>query len=345
MATLRRETDDMQAIILTAQGSADNFHLAELPTPALREGDVRIAVRSVSFNPIDYQNRKGTPGGSKPQSRILGRDLSGVVDAVDGSVSDFRPGDEVYSYVCNLASSGTYAEYVSVPSELVAKKPKSLTHDQAAAVPVAGITASLALEKAQANASRSLFVAGGAGGVGTFVIMLAQRAGVVRLITTAGNAASHAYLIERCGLRDDQIVNYKDDRFAALAIALNGGPFHGVLDLVGGALLSAGCNLLAVDGNLVSVTEAPSQEDFEVLFQRNASFHSIGANAYSLASDRACWRRYQVLLRHLATSFDSGTLHAPQIQNVGMFSVETVRRAHDMLERSTVQGKLVMSFQ
>jgi NADPH2:quinone reductase len=146
----------MQAIILTAQGSADNFQLTELPIPTLREGDVRIAVRAVSFNPIDYQNRKGTPGGSKPQSLILGRDLSGVVDAVHGSVSDFRPGDEVYSYVCNLASSGTYAEYVSVPSELVAKKPNSLTHDQAAAVPVAGITASMALEKAQGNAARAL---------------------------------------------------------------------------------------------------------------------------------------------------------------------------------------------
>ena len=343
MAALRGQVDAMQAITLTAQGSADNFRLVELPIPLLRSGDVRIAVRSVSFNPIDYQHRKGLSGGSTPHSPILGRDLSGVVDAVDGAVTELRPGDEVYSYVCNLASGGTYAEYVSVPAELVARKPDSLTHDQAAAVPVAGITASLALEKAQVKQRHSLFVAGGAGGVGTFVILLAQHAGITRLITTAGNATSRAYLTGKLGLRDDQIVDYNDPAFTDLATARNGGPFDSVLDLVGGRLLSAGCRLLAVDGNLVSVTEAPNQGDFEILFQRNASFHAVGANAYSLMTDRACWRRYRELLVRLAALFDGGAVRAPPVLNVGPFSLETVRRAHGLLERSAAQGKLVMS--
>src|SRR5215469_15446791 len=110
----------MKAIVLAAHGGSENFRLAELPLPTLRRGDVRIKVRSVSFNPVDYQIRKGLAESRNVSSPILGRDLSGVVDAVHGSVSDFKPGDEVYSYVCDLASSGTYAEFVSVPEELVA---------------------------------------------------------------------------------------------------------------------------------------------------------------------------------------------------------------------------------
>jgi NADPH:quinone reductase-like Zn-dependent oxidoreductase len=333
----------MQAIVLSAYGSAANFRMAELAMPVLRQGDVRIKVRSVSFNPIDFQIRRGSPGSAPVTSPVLGRDLSGVVDAVHETVVGFQPGDDVYSCVCKLASSGTYAEYVCVPEELVARKPTRLTHEQAAAVPVAGITASLAFERGSVDEATSLFVAGGAGGVGSFAVMLARQLGLRRLITTAGNAASRAYLIEKCGLRDDQIVNYKDDDFMTRAIAMNGGPFDCVLDLVGGSMLSAGCAALAVEGHVVSVTEAPSQESFELLFERNASFHAVGAHAYSLMDDRTRWRKYQQLLDWLAKSFDSGTLQPPHFVNVGELSVEAVRRAHDLLERGMVQGKLVMS--
>ena len=164
----------MKAIVLSSFGSADNFAMADLPIPEVRKGEVRIKVRAVSFNPVDYQIRKGLPESSFARSMILGRDLSGSVDAVSENVTDFSVGDEVFGYVCNLASSGTYAEYVSVPAELVARRPASLTHEQAAAVPVAGITASIALSKAGAGKTKSVFVAGGAGGVGTFATLLAH---------------------------------------------------------------------------------------------------------------------------------------------------------------------------
>jgi hypothetical protein len=94
---------------------------------------------------------------------ILGRDLAGTIDALGAGVDDFAIGDAVYGYVCDLASSGTYAQYVSVPAELLARKPASLSHAQAAAVPVAGITASIALRKARAGPDTSVFIAGGAG--------------------------------------------------------------------------------------------------------------------------------------------------------------------------------------
>lgn len=333
----------MKAIVLDAYGGSDKFRLADLPIPPLRGGDVRIKVRSISFNPVDYQIRKGGPESAPVTSPILGMDISGTIEAVGDDALAFRVGEDVFGYIGTLGSSGAYAEYISVPAELVARKPSLLTHDQAAAVPVAAITASLALEKGKLDASRSLFVAGGAGGVGTFVMMLARQQGIERLVTTAGSPQSRAYLIEKCDLVDKQILNYRDGDFVAQALGRNGGAFDQVIDLVGGVMLSACCQLVAIDGHLVSVTDPPSPTDFEFLFRRNASFHPVGANAYMLAEERASWRKYQDRLAALARLFESGELRPPHVSNLGSLSVETVRHAHELLERSAVQGKLVMS--
>ncbi len=334
----------MKAVVLRSFGSADNFVEADLPIPDLRRGEVRIKLKAASFNPVDCQIRKGQPESTHVRSMILGRDLSGVVDAVHEDVSDFKIGDEVFSYVCNLASSGTYAEYVCVPAELVARKPAALTFEQAAAVPVAGITACLALSKTQTGASKSVFIAGGAGGVGTFAVMLARQLRVRSLVATAGNAKSRAHLIENCGLRDEQVLNYKDDDLVAQALRRSDGGFDAVLDLVGGRMLSVCCTLLAVDGHLASATEAPKHDDFEVLFEKNASFHSVGAHAYSLRSNRNAWLAYRRSLDHLGGLFDSGALAAPATRTLGALSPEVVRQAHLLLDANAVQGKLVMSF-
>ena len=119
--------------------------------------------------------------------------------------------------------------------------------------------------------------------------------------------------------------------------------FNVALDLVGGKMLSACCSLLAVDGNLASITEVPGYDDFEMLFQKNASFHSVGAHAYSLTPDRMIWRKYRQMLEHLTRLFDSGTLAAPPITVLGKLSLLTVRQAHTLLENNAVQGKLVMT--
>ena len=332
----------MRAIVLNAFGSAENFLAAELPIPQPRAGEVRVRVKAVSFNPVDYQIRRGQSESSRLRSMILGRDFSGVIDAAHANVDRFSVGDEVFGYVCDLASSGTYVEYLCVPAELLAAKPASLTHVEAAAVPVAGVTASLALDKTWIDGSKSVFVAGAAGGVGTFVSRLLHQHGVSNLVVTAGSIASRTHLLEHCGLREEQIVDYKDADFIEQALQRNGGGFDVALDLVGGRMLSACCRLLAVDGNLASITEAPSQEDFELLFQKNASFHSVGANAYSLVEDRVAWRTYAEILDRLAYLFDSGALAAPPIRVLGGLSTCVVQQAHALLESNAVQGKLVM---
>jgi NADPH:quinone reductase-like Zn-dependent oxidoreductase len=333
----------VKAVVLRAHGGAGNFEDVELPVPGVGAGEVRIRVEAAAFNPVDWQVRAGLSEGRRVRSMILGRDLSGTIDAVHDSVTGLAVGDAVFCNVCNLGSSGTYAEYVCVPAELVARKPASLTHLQAAAVPVAGITASLALERARAGTGTSLFIAGGAGGVGGFAIALARQLGVQDLVTTAGSARSRAHLVARSAMGEDRIVDYRDAHVAQRAMEINGGPFDIALDLVGGPMLSACCALVAVDGHVASVTEAPSHDDFELLFDRNATFHPVGANAYALTGDRAAWSKYGELLGRLARRFDSGVLAPPHVTDLGRMSAAVVRRAHEMLEGRAVQGKLAMT--
>ena len=333
----------MKAIILKAYGSADNFEMADLPLPPIKKGEVRVKIKAVSFNPVDYQARKGLPGSRMMTPQILGRDFSGVVDAVHEDVSDFKEGDEVYGYVCHLASSGTYVEYLSVPQELVAKKPASLSHEEAAAVPVAAITAMLALTRAGAERAGSVFIAGGAGGVGSFTILFAQHLGIEKIFTTAGNEKSRSYLVNQLHVKEDQVIDYKQPGFIRQAIQQNGGYFDVAIDLVGDNMLDACCELISIDGNLSSVVDAPGKDSFEILFQKNASFHSIGANAYSFSDDRGQWLTYRRLLNYFSKLYDSNQLMKPPIHVLGTLSTAVVIKAHQLLENSSVQGKLVMS--
>jgi NADPH:quinone reductase len=335
----------MRAVVLDGFGDADNFSEAELPVPDILPGEARVRVAAVGFNPVDCQIRAGRVESLRLRSRILGRDLSGVVVALHADVKDLKVGDEVYGQVCNLASSGTYAEYVSVPAELLAKKPASLTHEQAAAIPVAAITAWLALARAGLDGTKTLFVAGGAGGVGSFALSLAQGMGVRNIVTTAGSDRSRAYLMEHHGLADRQIVQYRRHRVVDQATACNGGLFDVALDLVGAKMLSACCALLANDGHLASVADPPSRREFEILFDKNATFHSVGTHAFSLSTDRRVWGRYREMLDGLSARIASGELRLPAIRVLGRLSPEVVRVAHELLDSQQVQGKLVMSCQ
>jgi|KBSMisStaDraftv2_1062788.scaffolds.fasta_scaffold13668_1 NADPH2:quinone reductase len=333
----------MKAIILKEYGSINNFESADIPIPLVKKGDIRIRIKAVSFNPVDYQIRKGLPESRQVTSSILGRDFSGIVDEVHEDEREFKKGDEVFCYVSNLASSGTYTEFICVPSTIVAKKPVFLSHEQAASIPVAGITAILAIEKAKKNKSRSFFIAGGAGGVETFVIMFAKLSGFRNIVATVGDDKSRSYLMQQLQLKEEQIINYRDSDFVKSAIEVNGEYFDVALDLVGGKMLSACCELLAIDGQLISVVDVPGKEDFEILFQKNASFHPIGANAYSLSTNPGHWKTYKYILNYISGLFDSNVLIKPPITILGSLSVGTVKKAHELLENNSVQGKLIMT--
>ena len=137
----------MKAVFLKQFGGTENFELREVERPKLFEGGVRVQIKATAFNPVDYQVRRGGPESVRLKSRILGREMAGVVTEIDSSVKNLRVGDEVFSYVTTLGSSGTYTEEIVVPEALVVRKPLNLDFNQSAAIPLVGLTAVQAVQR------------------------------------------------------------------------------------------------------------------------------------------------------------------------------------------------------
>jgi len=170
----------MKAIVQNAYGSAAVLSLAEVAQPAVKENEVLVRVKAASLNAGDVFTLRGSPwltrlmvGFPRPKNHILGWDMAGIVEAVGSSVTQFRPGDEVYA-----SCSGTLAEYVGVAEEKLALKPANLTFEQAAAVPTAAITALIGLRDAgKLRAGQKVLINGASGGVGTFAVQIAKALG------------------------------------------------------------------------------------------------------------------------------------------------------------------------
>src|SRR5215213_2471094 len=120
----------MRAVFLKQFGGVENFELREVERPPLIKGGVRVRIKATAFNPIDYQMRRGGTESKLLKSGILGREMAGIVTEIDSSVRNLRVGDDVFSYVGNLGSNGTYAEEIVVPESLAARKPANLDFNQ-----------------------------------------------------------------------------------------------------------------------------------------------------------------------------------------------------------------------
>src|SRR5262245_35984531 len=171
----------MKAIVQDKFGSPDMLELREIDKPEVGDDDVLVQVHAASVNPADWYAITGTPyvarmqmGLRKPRSNRPGIDLAGVVVAVGGNVTRFKPGDEVFG-----GSSGAFAEYVCLPEDkALVLKPANLSFEQAAAVPVAALTALQGLrDKGQIQPGQRVLINGASGGVGTFAVQIAKSSG------------------------------------------------------------------------------------------------------------------------------------------------------------------------
>lgn len=170
----------MRAITYHGFGSADVFELREVPQPAVTPDQVLVRVRASSANPWDWHLMRGLPyiarvlaglGVRKPRKLILGTDIAGEVEVVGGEVTRFRPGDEVFGFV----GGGGFADYVSSPERLMALMPANLSFEQAAAVPLAAVTALQGLRDVGGiKAGDKVLIVGASGGVGTFAVQIAK---------------------------------------------------------------------------------------------------------------------------------------------------------------------------
>ena len=141
---------------------------------------------------------------------VLGHDGAGVVEEIGKEVNRLRKGDEVWTYLGGPSSNGSYAEYVSVPHEFATVKPRNLSREEAASVPVVGLTANQAIRlKARPAGNNSVFVAGGSGGLGSAAIQILEMIGIERVVTTSGRDASRAFLVNELRLAHRQVIDYR----------------------------------------------------------------------------------------------------------------------------------------
>jgi NADPH:quinone reductase-like Zn-dependent oxidoreductase len=220
----------MQAVTYAAYGSPDVLKLQAVPKPAPQAGEVLIKVHAAGVNAADWHLMRGEPflvrfsyGLRKPKHPILGYDVAGVVEAVGEGVTQWKPGDAVFGDI-SASGGGGFAEYVCAPASVLAPKPANLSFEQAAAVPLAAVTALQGLrDLGKLKAGQKVLIVGASGGVGTFAVQLAKLLGAE---VTAVCSTRHVQLVRSLGA--DHVIDYTREDFARngqqydLILAVNG---------------------------------------------------------------------------------------------------------------------------
>ena len=202
----------MKGIVYRCYGSPDVLRYEDIAKPTAVDNEVLVKVHAASVNPLDWHDMEGTPyivrlddGFGKPENPRLGIDFAGTVEAVGKNVKRFKPGDEVFG-----GRSGAFAEYVTVREErAVALKPSNVSFEQAASVPIAGITALQALrDKGQIHAGQKVLINGASGGVGTFAVQIAKAYGAD---VTGVCSTRNVELVRSIGA--DHVIDYTREDF------------------------------------------------------------------------------------------------------------------------------------
>jgi len=235
----------VKAIVGTSYGTPDKLQLAEVDRPILGEKELLIRVHAASVNALDWHMATGKPmlmrlvsGLSKPKRPVRGVDVAGVVEEVGQAVTRFKPGDEVFGL-----GSGSFAEAVSAEERELQHKPAGLSFEEAAAMPVAGVTALQALQKGPLQAGQKVLVLGAGGGVGTFAVQMAKASGA---LVTGVCSTRNVDLVRSLGA--DGIVDYTRDDFSRI-----GSTYDLIVDAVGQRRLRDLRRALAPEGTLVLV--------------------------------------------------------------------------------------------
>lgn len=236
----------MQAFIVERYGKKNALKQVDMPTPELRDDEVLVEVHAAGVNLIDSKIRGGEFKLILPYRTpfVLGHDVAGVVTRVGSRVRQFKVGDEVYSRPDDLRI-GTFAEMVAVREDSLSIKPKNLTMEEAASLPLVGLTVWQALvEKAKLKKGQKVFIQAGSGGVGTFAIQLAKQLGATVATTTS---TSNVAWVRDLGA--DVVIDYKKEDFEKV---LSG--YDVVLNSQDGKTLAKSLNVLRPGGMLITIS-------------------------------------------------------------------------------------------
>ena len=327
----------MKAFVLGSYGSSDHLDLTAVDTPVPAADEVLVRVRATSVNPYDWHHMRGEPrvarlmpgtlGLRAPKLRILGGDMAGQVEAVGEDVTEFRPGDDVFA----LLEQGGFAEYVSVPERLLARKPGNLSYEQAAAVPMAATTALLALrDVARIEPGQKVLVNGASGGVGTFAVQIARALGAR---ADAVCSLPNADLARSIGA--DDVIDYTSQDFTR-----SGRRYDVLLDIAGSRPVFACRRVLAPRGTLVLIGGPagrwlqPAGHMFSAL-----AMAPLVSQRIAMADTVSCTAKKQILMT-LTTLIEDGKV-TPVISR--RYPLHDIREAVRYQEQGHAAGKVVVT--
>jgi len=303
----------MKAAYIERHGGPEVLKYGDMPDPVAAPGQVVVDIAAASVNGADWKVREGKSGQLSRFPYILGRDFSGLVSAVGDGVTDLRVGDEVFA-VCDVGQEGAYAEKIAIKAAIVAKKTDALSHVDAAALALAGLTAICTVEDTlKLKAGETILIQGGAGGVAAFAIQLSKHLGA-RVITTA-SAANHDYLRT---IGADEIIDYNAVDFTRVVKDCDA-----VFDTVGGDVAQRSFVVLKPGGRaafIASGAQAPKPDRGDVIALRPA-----------VGRDRPHLERILELVA-------SGAVRPPEVTR---YRLSEAVAAHELSQSRHFRGKLV----
>lgn len=330
----------MKAFILEQYGKKSSVRLGEMPEPQLRDEEVLVKVHAAGVNLLDSKIKNGEFKLILPYRLplILGHDVAGVVVKVGAKVSAFKPGDEVYSRPDDFRI-GAFAEFIAIKADSLSLKPTTLTMEEAASIPLVGLTAWQALiEKANLHKGQKVFIQAGSGGVGTFAIQLAKHLGAFVATTTS---TANVEWVKALGA--DLVIDYKKDDFEKILH-----DYDVVLNSQDNATLTKSLNILKPGGKLISISGPPDPAFGDAI--KASWFIKLMLRLLSSGVRRKAQRRklgYSFLfmkangkqLREITALIDSGAIK-PVVDRV--FPFEATPQALAYVETGRAKGKVVV---
>lgn len=315
-------TDKMDAVVINSYGDESKLEYAELDVPEIKSNQVLVEVKATSINPIDWKLREGYLKQMFDWEFpiVLGWDLAGTITKVGSDVKKWQIGDEVFARPATT-NRGTYAQFATVDEDLLAMKPKNISFEEAAAVPLAGETAWQALfTHGKLRPDQKVLIQAGSGGVGTYAIQLAKAIGAYVYTTTS---PSHFDLVKSLGA--DEVIDYHTekitDRMADIDL---------VFDTLGGNSQLEAFNVLKDGGKQISVVGKADSAD-EIINATNTEFKAIWLEPKG--SD----------LQKIANLMKKGQVKSI-IATTIPFSKDGIVEAHNLSATNHSTGKIVIKF-
>ena len=328
----------MRAVAFDRYGEPNVMYLIDAPIPEPQDGEVLIRVGYAGVNPSDAKIRSGQSARQGYRVRsvlfpfVTGMDAAGVVERTGSNVNGWKPGDRVITWsAADGKTWGSYAEFMRVPVTNVSPKPNSLSLGQAAALPVASLTAFQALfhaEKGGMIPGQKVLIHGAAGGVGSFAVQLAKSGG---LLVAATCRTSNVDYVKSLGA--DRVIDYKNEDVSQAVRGWSAEGVDVVLDIVGHATLPHALDILRPGGRLVNPLTVTGDGDIE-RDREEAERRGFRKIPFIIDFEKA-----RDSMREITNLLDRGLVRVPPVE---MLPLEDAAQAHRMIEIGHVRGKLVL---